>query len=72
MEFNARDRIFPSQGLYELETQKIVFRDERTFRSVSELRGYRGYTLDSPPSVVAAVMAATSFCKVSRTRARCR
>ncbi len=39
---------FPSQGLYEMETQKIVFRDERTFRSVSELRGYHGYTLELP------------------------
>ena len=43
---------FPSQGLYELETQKIVFRDERTFRSMSELRGYQGYALDSPSELV--------------------
>ena len=42
---------FPSQGLYEMETQKIVFRDERTFRS-SELRGYHGYILDSPSELV--------------------
>jgi len=43
---------FPSQGLYEMETQKIVFRDERTFRSGSELRGYHGYILDSPSELV--------------------
>lgn len=43
---------FPSRGLYEPETKKIVFRDERTFRSVSELRGYQGYKLDSPSELV--------------------
>ena len=43
---------FPSRGLYELETNKIVFRDERTFHSVRELRGYQGYTLDSPTELV--------------------
>jgi hypothetical protein len=43
---------FPSQGLYEMETQKIVFRNERTFLSVNELRGYHGYTLDSPSELV--------------------
>ena len=43
---------FPSQGLYELETQKTLFRDERSFRSLSELRGYQGYRLDSPSELV--------------------
>ena len=43
---------FPSQGLYEMETQKIVFRDERTFRSASELHGYHVYTLDFPSELV--------------------
>lgn len=43
---------FPSRGLYELETNKIVFRNERTFRAVSELRGYQGYRLDSATELV--------------------
>ena len=43
---------FPPQGLYELETQKTVLRDERNFRSVSDLRGYQGYRLDSPSELV--------------------
>jgi hypothetical protein len=43
---------FPSQGLYEVETQKTLLRDERTFRSMSELRGYQGYALDTPSELV--------------------
>ena len=43
---------FPPQGLYELETQKTVLRDERNFRSLSDLRGYQGYRLDSPSELV--------------------
>ena len=43
---------FPSQGLYEFETQKTLLGDQRNFRSMSDLRGYQGYRLDSPSELV--------------------
>ena len=43
---------FPPQGLYGLETQKTLLRDERNFRSMSDFRGYQGYRLDSPSELV--------------------
>ena len=43
---------FPSQGIYDPETQKTVFSDERTFRPVKGFRSYRGYSLDSSSELV--------------------
>jgi len=43
---------FPAQGIYDPETDKTIYRDERTIRSASGLRGYQGYVLDAPSEVV--------------------
>lgn len=43
---------FPSQGLYDHETQTTMYRDERSLESIAGQSQYQGYNLDAPSELV--------------------